>query len=112
MFFVIMGWILFRADDLASAAEYYKACFGAGGSAAIDSPFLEYARQYAVYLFAGVLLATPAAKLAGERIQQKARGFSGAVCGAIYAAGLMALFIASVSFLVKGSYNPFIYFNF
>ena len=112
MFFVIMGWILFRADDLASAAEYYRACFGAGGSAAIDSPFLEYARQYAVYLFAGVLLATPAAKLAGERIQQKARGFSGAVCGAIYAAGLMALFIASVSFLVKGSYNPFIYFNF
>lgn len=108
MFFVIMGWILFRADDLASAAEYYKACFGAGGSMAIDSPFLEYSRQYAVYLLAGALFATPAAKLAGERIQEKGPK----VLGFVYALGLTALFIASVSFLVKGSYNPFIYFNF
>ncbi len=108
MFFVIMGWILFRADDLASAAEYYKACFGAGGSMAIDSTFLEYSRQYAVYLLAGALFATPAAKLAGERIQEKGPK----LLGVVYAAGLTALFIASVSFLVKGSYNPFIYFNF
>ena len=106
MFFIIMGWILFRADNLGSAAEYYRACFGAGGSTAIDNAFLEYSRQYAVYLLAGALFATPAAKLAGERIKWPK------IAGVVYAAGLTALFIASVSFLVKGSYNPFIYFNF
>lgn len=108
MFFVVMGWILFRADNLSSAAEYYRACFGAGGNAAIDDAFLEYARQYAVYLLAGCLFATPVAKLAGERIEQKAPE----ILGVVYAAGLIALFMAAVSFLVKGSYNPFIYFNF
>ena len=29
-----------------------------------------------------------------------------------YAALLLAVFLVSASFLVKGTYNPFIYFNF
>ena len=30
----------------------------------------------------------------------------------VYGASLLLLFLASSAFLVKGTYNPFIYFNF
>ena len=106
MFFVVMGWILFRADDLPMAAHYIGACFGAGGGPVFDSSFIEYARQNISYLAAGILFSTPFAPWAAKKIRPTA------VTDLLYAACLGALFLASISFLVKGSYNPFIYFNF
>jgi len=106
LFFVIMGWILFRADDLPAAAAYYKACFGAGGTPAIDDSFLEYARQYVFYIGTGMLFSTPVAKWVRDHVK------ASFITDLLYMICLAALFIASISFLVKGSYNPFIYFNF
>lgn len=106
MFFVVMGWILFRADDLPTAAEYIGACFGAGSGPAFDSSFIEYARQNISYLAAGILFSTPVAPWIGKKLKPSV------VTDLLYTACLAALFIASISFLVKGSYNPFIYFNF
>ena len=104
LFFVVMGWILFRADDLSSAMTYYRTCFGAGPL--IDSTFIEYARQNITYFAAGILFSTPIAPALKKRIRQSV------FTDLVYSACLIALFIASISFLVKGSYNPFIYFNF
>lgn len=106
LFFVVMGWILFRAEALSSAAAYYKACFGLAGNAFADSVFVEYARQNFTYLIAGALFSMPVAKWIRDRIKPNA------VTDILYAAVLAFLFLASISFLVKGSYNPFIYFNF
>ncbi len=106
MFFVIMGWILFRADDLQTAAAYMKACFGAGGAPLLDSSFIEYARQNISYLAAGILFSVPVAPALRKKIKPSL------VTDIIYIFCLTALFLASISFLVKGSYNPFIYFNF
>ena len=106
LFFIIMGWILFRADNLPSAAVYYRSCFGLASNPLVDDSFLEYIRQYAVYLAAGALLATPALARLRDKIGKSV------ITDLVYAACLAALFIVSISFLVKGSYNPFIYFNF
>ena len=72
----------------------------------VDSSFTEYIRQYSTYLTAGIVFSTPVAKWVGDHMKRTV------VSDLIYSACLAALFIASVSFLVKGSYNPFIYFNF
>ena len=106
LFFIIMGWILFRADDLPAAAAYYKCCFGVSGGPLTDSNFIEYIRQYSVYLAAGILFSMPVAKWVRDHTKRTVAG------DLLYSACLAALFIASISFLVKGSYNPFIYFNF
>lgn len=106
LFFIIMGWILFRANDLPAAAAYYKCCFGASGGPLADSCFIEYIRQYSVYLTAGIVFSTPVAKWVRDHTKTTVAG------DLVYSACLAALFIASISFLVKGSYNPFIYFNF
>ncbi len=101
-----MGWILFRADNLPAAVTYYRDCFGMAGNPLIDDSFREYVRQYAAYLIAGTVLATPVLAKLRDKIGKHV------ITDLIYAGCLTALFIASISFLVKGSYNPFIYFNF
>ena len=106
LFFIVMGWILFRADNLPAAVTYYRDCFGMAGNPLIDDSFREYVRQYAAYLIAGTVLATPVLAKLRDKIGKHV------ITDLIYAGCLTALFIASISFLVKGSYNPFIYFNF
>lgn len=106
LFFVVMGWILFRSEELGSAIVYYSNCFGRGDAGFIDSTFIEYVRQNISYLFAGVLFSTPITSWVKSKVKKTI------VTDILYAGCLIILFIASISFLVKGSYNPFIYFNF
>lgn len=106
LFFVIMGWVVFRAENMGVAIEYYGALFGLNGNSAVDGIFIEYIRQYAVYLVFGIIFSMPAAKIIRTKIKQSL------LTDIIYAAIMIMLFVVSVSFIVKGSYNPFIYFNF
>ena len=107
---VILGWVLFRADTLHSAASYIGAMFGAGEVFA-DSTFVFYFKEYAVTLAAAVLCATPVFRHLRERIYAKGEGAALACSCAEYGVQLILLAVC-VSFLVIGAYNPFIYFNF
>lgn len=105
LFFVVMGWVLFRAESLSSAWAYYGDMFGAANGLMSDG-FIRYFRQYA-WLFAAAALAS-APVLPGIREKVK----NNRVVGIGAAIALAALMVVSVSFIVKNSYNPFIYFNF
>lgn len=105
LFFVVMGWVLFRAESLSSAWAYYGDMFGAANGLMSDG-FIRYFRQYA-WLFAAAALAS-APVLPGIREKVK----NNSVVGIGAAIALAALMVVSVSFIVKNSYNPFIYFNF
>ena len=107
---VILGFVLFRADTLHSAASYIGAMFGAGGVFA-DSTFVFYFKEYAVTLAAAILCATPVFRHLRERISAKGEGAALACSCAEYGVQLILLAVC-VSFLVIGAYNPFIYFNF
>jgi hypothetical protein len=51
----------------------------------------------------------PLARMLAERPQYE---LSARIHSAFYVVFLAGVFLSSVSFLVKGTYNPFIYFNF
>ncbi len=106
LFFVLIGWVVFRAENLEIAFDYYKCMFSIGDMPLIDNTFLEYIRQCAVYLVFGILFSTPLAKIIASRFKENY------VTDIMYIIAIITLFIISVSFIVKGSYNPFIYFNF
>lgn len=106
MFFVVMGWVVFRAENIHVAMEYYKTLFGGNDASLMDNTFIEYARQYAVYILAGVLFSTPVMKTAGKKVRRNW------LTDLLYAAAVIGIFAVSISFIVKGTYNPFIYFNF
>lgn len=107
LFFVMLGWVLFRADNVTDAFKYIGVMFGAGSSGLYDSNFLMYVSNFKFYLLAGVLASFPILnKLKSCKwVNLKVYHVISTVC-------LTVMFIVSLSFMIKGSYNPFIYFNF
>ena len=106
IFFVIIGWIVFRADTLSDAVVYLKTVFGLNGNDLSDVLFVEWLSQNLVLLIIGVVLSTPVFRW----LSNKTKG--SAMSELIGAIGLCGLFVLSVSSLVSNAYNPFIYFNF
>ncbi len=105
LFFVVMGWVLFRAESLTDAISYIGTMFG--GGELINDSTIYYALNYIVYFVFAILISTPIFK----KISEKVNG-NNPVIAIITAIGLFVLLIISVSYIVKGAYNPFIYFNF
>ncbi|MBQ7540996.1 MAG: MBOAT family protein [Clostridia bacterium] len=110
MLFVCLGWLVFRADDMPAAWTYFRHMLGMGVSFS-DQTFRYYIGNYFVYLLAAAVLALPVAPWLRRRVDALAKK-PRAVCEWVYIAGLCALFLVSIANVVKGSYNPFIYFNF
>lgn len=104
--FVILGWVLFRAESIGDAMTYMGSMFGVQGNALTDGCFTGYLAQNAIILFLGGLLCTPIAKAAARRIKPNL------LTDLLYAASYLLLFILSIASLASSSYNPFIYFNF
>lgn len=106
MLFVVLGWVIFRADSLAIAGKYIASMFGFNGNAFTDAVFVEYLSSNAVLLIIGMVLSTPLLKNIRNRVG------SNAVTDALGIVGLLSVFLLSISNLVSSGYNPFIYFNF
>jgi len=107
MMFVLFGWVLFRSQNLTAAVEYFKAMFGLAGNPLFDNAFVFNLSQNFVFLVCAAVFSVPTAKFIQEKIGNRSKAFD-----MVFIAGIMALFIIAVSYTVKGSYNPFIYFNF
>lgn len=105
LFFVLMGWVLFRADSITDAWAYICTMFGNGEL--INNSTICYAMNYFVYFIIAILVSTPIFK----NFSLKIKG-TNPVAYVVSSVGLLVLLIVSVSYIVKGAYNPFIYFNF
>ena len=106
MFFVVLGWVLFRAESLRDAYIYLQSMFGLNGNAVTDGMFTGWFTQNRILLAAGMILSTPVLKVLLQKLES-----SSFLCF-LRAFSLLFLFILSVASLVSSTYNPFIYFNF
>ena len=107
MLAVNFAWVLFRADSLTAAGRYLAAMFGANGGYEALAGF--YFRENIVFLAAALLFAAP---FAGWLRKKAERSRLAPVWAVLLSLALIALFAASASYLVKQTYNPFIYFQF
>ena len=108
---VVLGWVLFRAEGLPAAAQYYRTMFALNGDAGTVTPELRPA--LGAVLVVAVIAATPAASTLYGRWQRRAQRGAGRVSYEIVTTALFtAMFGACVSFVALGAYNPFIYFRF
>ena len=106
MLMVNFAWVLFRADSLSHAGAYLLAMLGLGGEESALAGF--YLRENWSVLLAAVLFSAPTARWVGAR----AKARRSLLLDLGYAGALLLVFFVSASYLVKGTYNPFIYFNF
>ena len=106
LFFVNLGWVLFRAESLTDAVRYIRAMFAMNENPVSDGIFTGYLTQNLVLLIIGCVLSLPLYPALKKRI-------GGSKPYALTSvAGLVLMFVLSVCSLVSNAYNPFIYFNF
>ena len=104
MLFVILGWVVFRANSLGNAINYISAMFGKYSFS--DTLFLTYLKEHAVILIFSIICIFPVRKFLSEKIKNQT------VKDTLKFITLIILLFLAVTYVVKGTYNPFIYFNF
>jgi alginate O-acetyltransferase complex protein AlgI len=111
---VLVGWVVFRADNFAAAASYLCAMSGLG-DATEPQLLVRYATNGVLCaILVGIICSTPLlgelkiklAKAAAHRPRLRAIG-----C-ALEVPGILILLFLSTAWLAGGTYNPFIYFRF
>ena len=111
----MLGWVLFRADDLPRALDVYQAMLGL--NAAPDAaPALLLDREGLAALFAGLIFATPWPERAVGLLRRRAERVMGRKARLLLvparAAWAGLLFALSYLYILAGSYSPFLYFRF
>lgn len=106
LFFVLIGWVIFRADSMTAAMRYLANMAGIGAGSWMDGAFIRYLKPNAVFLAAGLLLSTPVVPALRRRFEGKLLWELG------YGLALTGLFVIGFAGLVSSAYNPFIYFQF
>ena len=110
LLFVTLGFVLFDADSVRSAAASVCAMLGGGGLPLAGPQSLYALRSGAVLLLSAAVGATP---LPGRLIAAARQRKAGhAVLAVLEPVGLCLLLAVCTAFLVDGSFNPFLYFRF
>ena len=108
---IVISFVLFRASDLGYAWRYMKAMFGFAPKGLSNATAQWMWAQYAVVLLVAVF-----ACMDWKKIRSKWKVPANVVvlnimdCVKMFVC--LALALISICFIVAGTYNPFIYFNF
>ena len=106
MLVVIVGWVIFRADNLGMAVSYIERMFVLNHGELTDALFYEYLSGSYMLLVPAVLLSLPVVPYLQEKFGTQKWGRN---AESLIGAGI---FLLAVLMCISGSYNPFIYFNF
>jgi len=108
------GFVIFRAESIGQAAEFFLAMVGAGtGDPALHHLGLHLRANVVLALLAGVVGSTPVLPATGSWLAAHARegAAPSLVRGAVVASVTVLLLLVGMS-LAAGTHNPFIYFRF
>lgn len=107
MFAFVIGWVMFRADNMAYAWDYLKNMFGFISEHKITYKLPYYLDNIEIISFAvAILCAMPIFKgMLEVKYERK-------VLRTIINIWLIMLFVLSASSIAASTYNPFIYFRF
>lgn len=111
LFLVIFGWVIFANTSISSLWETIQGLFGAGGFGSAYAWYL--LRTHAVLYILAALLSAGAVPALLKRV--KASGMpvmERRVLPAVRTVLVAALMVLCAAVLLRGSYNPFLYFRF
>lgn len=110
MFLIMIGWVIFRADSLTHIRSLLCVLFGFSGAEPTGQALL-FLSDYKIELILAAAASAPLIPVLRKRLEtapDRTRG----VFEAVRLASLAVIFILSIAYLVKSTYNPFIYFRF
>lgn len=104
---VVVGWTIFRSDNLPLALKYIGNMFGVGCAGFTDASCALYLKEYGVYLAAAILACIPWGQVLAKKVDRSKPWVQTGIHLAAF-----VVFALAVTYMVKGTYNPFIYFTF
>lgn len=105
--FVILGWVVFRADSLSDAFQYIGVMFGVNSAGLGNAMVLRDIINTWIYLLFAILFSTPIALKIKEKVNCEKP-----ILQTLKTVAIVLLFILSFASVTSSSHNPFIYFNF
>lgn len=104
------GWVIFNSGGLKSGIRYCLAMLGGYGvSFTIDADIIRYAREYGFFIIVGLFFSAPVMEMLKTKAAQcRLSNVITIITPFVYG----FLFLWAVSFIILGTHNPFIYFNF
>lgn len=110
VFFVVISFVIFNAENMGQALSDIGGLFGAGGIPLVSAEAVYCLRSFALVLILAVLGATPLLRNGLVRLFQYPT--AGKVLNALEPFTLFVLLLVMTGYLVDGSFNPFLYFRF
>ncbi len=107
MLIVILGWVLFRADNLEQAMGFIKTMFGFNNPTPLTFEYIYFInKKFIFWMVMATLGSMPF-------VANKFNKYNGRKSFEILATiGISILFVVSIIFVVNSTYSPFIYFQF
>ena len=105
---VIFGWVLFRSASFKEISDIVTSMLGMNGFGSLSLYVYNgvFQIKYIFFFVCGIIFCTPVLTVFKDRFDKLKYG------SYIIDACLIFIFLASILFMVVGSYNPFIYFRF
>ena len=110
VFFVVISFVIFNAENMGQALSDIGGLFGAGGIPLVSAEAVYCLRSFALVLILAVLGTTPLLPNGLVRLSQYPT--AGKVLNALEPFTLFVLLLVMTGYLVDGSFNPFLYVRF
>lgn len=110
LFVAMISFIIFNSNDIISAFHNISGLFGGGGEVFINDVCLYYLNSYGLILLMACFGATPICKNLVEKISKNKTGKK--IINILEPVYLGVLLLIVTTYLIDGSYNPFLYFRF
>lgn len=128
---IVLGWVIFRSSSLQAAGQYFACMFNFVKYGWVNAYTVMFLKEFGVFFLAALVFSLPLGSilnrflakgiLAEKRVDEVepyeehtlyVQPPAAKVLTVLYPVALAVLFAASTAYLVKGGYNPFIYFQF
>ena len=98
--------VIFRSPGMRAGLIYIGALFGIGSTGLADACVIAYLQQQGFWLVLAAVASMPVLPWLEKRFAGKK------IWNLVYALGVSAALVLSLSFIANSAYNPFIYFHF
>lgn len=114
---VVIGWVFFKANTLQSAIAYLQSMFSMNSNLEANKITSWYIYQNKYFLMLAILFSTPIVPYIKNVCEKSVRTiYSTKIINLVfkftYSFLYIILLLINISYIIKNTYSPFIYFNF